>query len=107
MTTILILLLLCIGFLILDVRNLHHRMDDIQASKDTTDQEQQPTNVWVARDKNGDLFAYTKVPERGEQAWISAGGGYIHIHNHLFQNLRWEDIPIEAEMTIKQVTKHD
>lgn len=107
MTTILILLLLCIGFLILDVRSLHNRMDDIQASKDTTDQEQQPIKIWVARDKDGDLFAYTKEPERGNCAWVSTGGGYIPILKNIFPNLRWEDVPIEAEMTIKQVTKHD
>ena len=101
MTTILILLLLCIGFLILDVRNLHHRMDDIQAPKDTTDQEQQPIKIWVARDKCGELYAYLREPERGECAWVSAGCGYILIHNNLFPNLRWEDNPIEAEMTIK------
>lgn len=100
MTTILILLLLCIGFLILDVRNLHHRVDDIQASKDTTDQEQQPIKVWVARDKDGDLFAYTREPERGDFAWLNSGVYFPIPRNH-FPNLRWEDNPIEAEMTIK------
>jgi hypothetical protein len=107
MNTILILLLLCIGFLILDVRNLHHRMDDIQVSKDTTDQEQQPIKVLVARDKAGDLFAYTKEPERGQCVWLSTDGIYIHIPRTLFPNLSWEDNPIEAEMTIKQATRHD
>lgn len=106
MNTILILLLLCIGFLILDVRNLHHRVDDIQASKDTTDKEQHPTaKIWVARDKTGDLFAYTKEPERGECVWLSKDDVYIHIPGNYFPNLRWEDNPMEAEMTIKQVTR--
>ena len=107
MNTILILLLLCIGFLILDVRSLHHRVDDIQASKDTTDQEQQPIKMLVARDGNGDLYAYTQEPMRGQCAWISTGGGYIYIPGNLFPTLRWEDKPIEAEMTIKQATRHD
>ena len=101
MTTILILLLLCIGFLILDVRSLHHRMDDIQASKDTTDPEQQPIKVLVARDKTGDLFAYIKEPERGQCVWLSTDGIYIQIPSNYFPGLRWEDNPIEAEMTIK------
>lgn len=106
MTTILILLLLCICFLILDVRNLHHRMDDIQASKDTTDQEQFTIKMWVARDRTGDLEAYMNEPERGNHVWLN-DGEYSHIPRNLFPNLRWEDNPIEVEMTIKQATRNE
>ena len=61
---------------------------------------------WVARDKNGELFAYTKVPTRGDLAWLNEGTYFPIPLNH-FPNLRWEDNPMEAEMTIKQATRHD
>lgn len=57
---------------------------------------------WVARDKAGGLFAYTKEPDRGECVWLSKDDVYISIPCDRFPNLRWEDEPIEVEFIIKK-----
>ena len=54
--------------------------------------------LWVARDKNGFLFAYEDKPKRcdNQKEWF---GRFLNsIKNSYFQNLTWEDEPIEVEL---------
>lgn len=57
---------------------------------------------WIARDKNGWLFAYEDKPERcdNEKIWFSLKF-FFSMENSLFPDLKWEDEPIEVE--IRQV----
>lgn len=54
---------------------------------------------WVARDKNGSLFAYEDMPKRydNKKEWFSAKF-LFSMENSLFPDLKWEDEPIEVEL---------
>ena len=54
--------------------------------------------LWVARDKNGFLFAYEGKPARCDirKEWF--GRFLSSMKNSYFPNLTWEDEPIEVEL---------
>lgn len=54
--------------------------------------------LWVARDKNGFLFAYEDKPTRWyiRKEWI--GCFFSSMKNSYFSNLTWEDEPIDVEL---------
>ena len=54
--------------------------------------------LWVARDKNGFLFAYEDKPKRCDirKEWF--GRFLSSMKNSYFPNLTWEDEPIEVEL---------
>ena len=54
--------------------------------------------LWVARDKNGFLFAYEDKPTRrdNQREWL--GRFLTSMKNSYFPNLTWEDEPIEIEL---------
>ena len=54
--------------------------------------------LWVARDKNGFIFAYEDKPTRwdNQKEWI--GRLLSSIKNSYFPELKWEDEPIEVEL---------
>ena len=54
--------------------------------------------LWVARDKNGFLFAYGGKPTRcdNQKEWI--GLFFSSMKNAYFPELKWEDDPIEVEL---------
>ena len=54
---------------------------------------------WVARDKNGSLFAYNDKPVRcdNQREWFSAKF-LFSMENYLFTNITWEEEPIEVEL---------
>ena len=51
--------------------------------------------LWVARDKNGFLFAYEDKPKRcdNQKEWF--GRFLFAMKNSYFPELKWEDEPIE------------
>lgn len=54
---------------------------------------------WVARDKNGSLFAYEDKPERcdNQKEWF-AWKFLSSMENSFFPDLKWEDEPLEVEL---------
>lgn len=54
---------------------------------------------WIARDKNGSLFAYEDKPKRydNKKEWFSVKF-LFSMENSLFPDLTWEDEPIEVEI---------
>ena len=54
--------------------------------------------LWVARDKNGFLFAYEDKPTRrdNQKEWL--GRFLTSMKNSYFPELKWEDEPIEVEL---------
>ena len=53
---------------------------------------------WVARDKNGFLFAYEDKPKRCDNKKEWFGEFLSSMENSFFPNLTWEDEPIEVEL---------
>ena len=54
--------------------------------------------LWVARDKNGFLFAYGDKPTRCDNQKEWSGWFLNSMKNSYFPNLTWEDEPIEVEL---------
>lgn len=54
---------------------------------------------WVARDKDGNLFAYNDKPTRcdNQKEWF-AEKFLSSMENSFFPNLTWNDEPIEVEL---------
>ena len=54
---------------------------------------------WVARDKDGNIFAYNDKPTRcdNQGEWFSAKF-LFSLENSLFPELKWEDEPLEFEL---------
>lgn len=55
--------------------------------------------LWVARDKDGNLFAYNDKPTRcdNQREWF-AEKFHFSMENSFFPELKWEDEPIEVEL---------
>lgn len=61
--------------------------------------DKQNLKFWIARDKNGSLFAYENKPERcdNQKEWFS--GKFLNsMENSFFPDLTWYDEPIEVEL---------
>lgn len=59
--------------------------------------------VWLARDKNGDLFVYSSAPFKGECIWSpqSTNINTMELKSDKFPTVKWEDDePIEAYITL-------
>lgn len=54
---------------------------------------------WVARDKDGNLFAYNDKPTRcdNQKEWF-AEKFLFSMENSFFPELKWEDEPLEFEL---------
>ena len=57
--------------------------------------------LWVARDGNSKLYLYNEKPKyyNNLEAWF-VGGICSKLDNNFFQNLTWEDEPIEVELRL-------
>ena len=61
---------------------------------------------WVARDSFLDVVSlYSTKPYRngGIGIWNILSGGCIGLSKDLFPDLKWEDEPLEVEITIKAI----
>lgn len=51
--------------------------------------------MYLARDKNGDLFLYGLEPEKLEARGMFMSNGYVDkLNNLLFSNVTWENSPV-------------
>lgn len=55
---------------------------------------------WVARDENGEIYAYEDYPEKDSEMWI--GSNSMLLDRKSFPDLKWENEPMEVEVTIKR-----
>lgn len=52
--------------------------------------------IWIARDKNGELWGYLDKPIRGEEIFKNFGEDMsFSIIDNLFPKITWENSPIE------------
>lgn len=47
--------------------------------------------MWVARDKDGDLYLFTLRPSKRERIWINPKSEFIEVPSYLFPEVKWED----------------
>jgi hypothetical protein len=60
--------------------------------------------LWVARDKNGDLWLYDCEPTRMNNYWHFNGykSDCYEISKDLFPDITWESEPIQVELNRKE-----
>lgn len=63
--------------------------------------------VWVARDKDGDLFAYERRPFYTESwgIWMAPSGAIYKVKNLLFDHLKYDDEPIESKIFLDNLER--
>jgi hypothetical protein len=58
--------------------------------------------MYLARDKNNDLYLFDKLPLRGKECWWAESGvdgTYLRLSNSLFSAVTWESEPVPATVT--------
>lgn len=56
--------------------------------------------LWIARDKNGNLFLFQLEPVRATD--VFAGGGYMQIGSRLFPEVTWENSPQKVTVELAE-----
>lgn len=57
---------------------------------------------WVSRDRNGEVYVYGAYPEKDSEKGIWIESNSILLYRRSFLDLKWEDDPVEVEITIKR-----
>lgn len=60
---------------------------------------------WVARDGNGNLWAYTHKPIRSDKPYWLGEVADFTLSNDMLPTLTWESDPLQVEITIKRKKK--
>lgn len=60
--------------------------------------EERIMEMWIARDKDGDLFLFQLEPFRDTDMFM--GGVYMGIENYLFPEVTWENSPKKVELKL-------
>ena len=55
---------------------------------------------WVARNKNGKLYFFLVVPQRGPISWVPLTDKWFELDEYFFPDLRWEDEANKVELPI-------
>jgi len=53
--------------------------------------------MYVARDKNNDLYLFNELPSRGNECWWAASGvdgTYLRIDKSLYPEVTWDSAPL-------------
>ncbi|NLV25100.1 MAG: hypothetical protein GXY54_10000 [Deltaproteobacteria bacterium] len=59
--------------------------------------------MYLARDKNNDLYLFCKPPVRGKECWWAEGGidgTYLKIDNSLYPEVTWAGEPQRVVLTV-------
>jgi hypothetical protein len=59
--------------------------------------------VYIARDKNNDLYLFNELPSRGNECWWASkevDGTYLRLNKSLYPEVTWDSEPVPAEISI-------
>ncbi len=72
-------------------------------------QKEPPKKVkgWVARDKDGNITLYEDKPFRDGEIWKGCSWKSSMIYDLFLPDLKWEDEPVEVELSITRTTNKD
>lgn len=59
--------------------------------------------MYLARDKNRELYLFDKRPVRGNECWWAESGvdgTYLRLDSSLFPELTWESDPLEVSLQV-------
>lgn len=57
--------------------------------------------MYVARDKNNDLYLFSELPYRGKECWWAPSGldgTYLRLEKSLFPEVLWDSEPVRVEL---------
>ena len=60
--------------------------------------------LWIARDKNGSLWAYKRKPERTEKSFDIEYGVHerMYLDSEDYPEVTWENSPQQVELKLKE-----
>ncbi|WP_305040993.1 hypothetical protein [Geoalkalibacter sp.] len=59
--------------------------------------------MYVARDKNNDLYLFNEFPRRGSECWWAESGldgTYLKLNNALYPNVIWDSEPLRVQLVL-------
>ncbi|MCM0084005.1 hypothetical protein L4X63_20700 [Geomonas sp. Red32] len=59
--------------------------------------------MYLARDKNGDLYLFDKIPTKGNECWWAESGvdgTYLKLDKKLYPQVTWESDPLPVDLMI-------
>jgi len=68
--------------------------------------------MFIARDKNNDLYLFDELPRRGAECWwAEAGvdGTYLKLNKSLYPEVAWdsEPLPVRLELLSNKPSDHE
>ena len=62
-------------------------------------------SLWIARDKDGELYLYDSKPKRSQTEWVASDddGDVFDIPSEYFSTLTWKDEPREIVLGIFEI----
>lgn len=57
--------------------------------------------LYVARDKDGDLYLFNAMPQRGRDCWwakTGVDGTYLRLDKDLYRDVTWESEPMPVSI---------
>ena len=59
--------------------------------------------MYLARDKNNDLYLFCKRPVRGKECWWAEGGidgTYLKMDSSLYPEVTWDTEPLKVDLIV-------
>ena len=59
--------------------------------------------MYIARDKNDDLYLFNELPRRGNECWWASkevDGTYLRLNKSLYPEVTWDSEPLGAEIVL-------
>lgn len=88
------------------IRKFLYRCNPISQPHWKPNEEQKPETKltrWVARDRDGGIWVYDLCPKKDSERGLWRGdGGSMLLDEKSFPDLKWEDEPMEVEITIRK-----
>jgi len=59
--------------------------------------------MFLARDKNDDLYLFSELPNRGNECWWSPSGvdgTYLRLAKSLYPEVTWDSEPLKVEISV-------
>jgi hypothetical protein len=59
--------------------------------------------MFLARDKNDDLYLFSELPDRGNECWWAPSGvdgTYLRLAKSLYPEVTWDSEPLEVEISV-------
>ncbi|MDO3379859.1 hypothetical protein [Geoalkalibacter halelectricus] len=59
--------------------------------------------MYVARDKNNDLYLFNELPRRGAECWWAESGldgTYLKLDKALYPEVTWDSEPLKVRLSV-------